>query len=416
MSTHFRVSVLFAAFAGFALSAGIAGQQPATPSTSRAAAPPQPAAIAASTVKPVTTTYKLKTPDGQPDLQGFWTNATLTPLQRPDGVTAEIVSKEQFEQCVAQRAAMDEEQTTPGTEADVHYDFTQFALDKSQSPIAQIYRTSLIIDPPDGKIPSIRPPAAGRGGRPCLTGASAAPRGGGGANAGAGAPRGGGAGAAAGGGTRGGGGAGGAARAGGDGGAAAAIGGGGGGGGRAGQYDRVQNLPVGTRCIIMGGSGPPLMDAGYNANYQIVQGAGAVMILTEMIHDARIIPLDNRPAPPGGYTGWMGSSRGRWQGDTLVVETTNFNGRRLFNGSGPQMKLTERFVRTGADQINYRFTVEDPTVFTRPWTAEEILQKTEGPIFEHACHEGNYGVANTLAGVRLAEKQAAEEAAKKGTK
>jgi hypothetical protein len=112
----------------------------------------------------------------------------------------------------------------------------------------------------------------------------------------------------------------------------------------------------------------------------------------------------------------MGSSRGRWEGDTLVAETTNWNGRRLYQGSTANMKLTERFVRVAKDQINYRFTVEDPAVFSRPWTAEQILQQTVGPIFEHACHEGNYGVANTLAGARLEEKTAAEEAAKKGSK
>jgi hypothetical protein len=175
-------------------------------------------------------------------------------------------------------------------------------------------------------------------------------------------------------------------------------------------------MPIGSRCIIMGGSGPPMMNAGYNANYQIVQGKDAVMILTEMIHDARIIPLDNRPAPPEGFAGWMGASRGRWDGDTLVVETTNWNGRRLYQGSTVNMKLTERFTRTAKDQITYRFTVNDPAVFTQPWTAEQVLQETVGPIFEHACHEGNFGVANTLAGVRLEEKKAAEEAAKKGTK
>src|SRR5687767_10648092 len=131
----------------------------------------------------------------------------------------------------------------------------------------------------------------------------------------------------------------------------------------------------GTRCIIMGGAGPPLMDAGYNANYQIIQSKDSVMILTEMIHDARIIPLDNRPAPPSGYSGWMGSSRGRWEGDTLVVETTNFNGRNSFQRSTPNLKVTERFVRTSADQITYRYTVEDPAVWTRPWTAENVLQK-----------------------------------------
>jgi hypothetical protein len=137
-----------------------------------------------------------------------------------------------------------------------------------------------------------------------------------------------------------------------------------------------------------------------------------------MIHDARIIPLDKtRPAPAAGYKGWMGASRGWWEGDTLVVETTNFNGRNPFQqASTDTLKVTERFTRKSADQIAYRFTVEDPNAWTRPWTAEAVLQTIEGPIFEHACHEGNYGIANTLAGVRLEEKQAAEEAAKKGTK
>jgi hypothetical protein len=386
MSTRFRVSagILAAAIAVAAYSAAdLAGQQPTPrPAASGATAKPQPAAPT-NTAKPAASTYKAaRTPDGQPDLQGFWTNATLTPLERPNDVTTEYVSKEDFEKRVAQRAATDEEQTKPGTVADVHYDFTQFALDKTQSKIALNYRTSQIVDPPDGKIPRIAAAAGGGGGGRAAGGGGGAARGGGG-------------------------------------GTAAAIGGGaagGGGGGRGGQYDRVQNMPIGTRCIIMGGSGPPLQDAGYNANYQIVQGAGTVMILTEMIHDVRIIPLDNRPAPPAGYAGWMGSSRGRWEGDTLVVETTNWNGRRLYQGSTVNMKLTERFTRTAKDQITYRFTVDDPAVFSRPWTAEQIMQQIEGPIFEHACHEGNYGVANTLAGVRLEEKQAAEEAAKKGTK
>jgi hypothetical protein len=183
------------------------------------------------------------------------------------------------------------------------------------------------------------------------------------------------------------------------------------------QTDRVQNMSNGTRFIIMGGAGPPLMDAGYNANYQIVQSKDSVMILTEMIHDARIIPLDGRPAPAAGYRSWTGASRGRWEDDTLVVETTNFNGRNPFQqASTENLKVTERFTRTGPAQIAFRFTVEDPSAWTRPWTAEQVLESTDGPMFEVACHEGNYGVANTLAGARLAEKTAAEEAAKKGTR
>jgi hypothetical protein len=180
-----------------------------------------------------------------------------------------------------------------------------------------------------------------------------------------------------------------------------------------GPTDAVQNMPLGTQCLIMAGSGPPMMPAGYNSNYQIVQGAGYVMILTEMIHDARIIPLDGRAPLPENMRQWMGDSRGHWDADTLVIETTNLNGKNPFRGSSESMRVTERLTRLSADTIMYRFTVEDPHTWTMPFTAEMAMTKTVGPIFEHACHEGNYGVMNTLAGARLQEKKAAESAAKK---
>jgi hypothetical protein len=313
----------------------------------------QPAARpAASTAKP----YKApRTPDGQPDLQGFWSNATYTPLERAQNINKEFYTPEEFEKVKKDAMARDETQTTPGTTADVHYDFTQFGLDKSQHTIVNNLRTSQIVDPPDGRLPPITEEARQR------AAAQQAER------------------KAAG-----------------------------------GQYDRVQNMPNGSRCIIMGGAGPPMRDAGYNSNYHIVQGQGAVMVLTEMIHDARVIPLDNRPAPPGGLKQWVGVSRGRWEGETLVVETTNFNGRNPIGGgrggggagSSEHVKVTERFTRISDDQIEYRYTVEDPHTWTRPWTALNYLQKTNGPLFEFACHETNYGVANILAGAR------AEEAAK----
>jgi hypothetical protein len=167
-------------------------------------------------------------------------------------------------------------------------------------------------------------------------------------------------------------------------------------------------MPIGSRCIIMGGAGPPLMDAGYNANYQIVQSPGYVTILTEMIHDARIIPLDNRPAPPDDLRQWVGLSRGHWEGETLVVETRNFNGRKLFQGAGENMTVIERFRRISDDHIDYTFTIEDETVWNRPWTAKAPLARTVGPIFEFACHETNLGIANILAGARQAEREAAE--------
>jgi len=181
-----------------------------------------------------------------------------------------------------------------------------------------------------------------------------------------------------------------------------------------GPYDAVQNMAIGSRCIIMGGAGPPMMNAGYNANYQIVQSPGYVMILTEMIHDVRVIPLDNRAQPPQDVRQWIGLSRGRWEGNTLVVETTNFNGKNAFRGASENMKVTERFTRVADDVIDYKFTIEDPATWDRAWTADAPLARTEGPIFEFACHETNYGIANILAGARAEEKQKAERA-KKGS-
>jgi hypothetical protein len=291
-----------------------------------------------------------RTPDGQPDLQGFWSNSTYVPLQRPRDVDREFYTPEEFEARVESAADRDLEQTEPGTVADVHYDFAQFALRRSQADFTRDLRTSLIIDPPDGRIPPMN--AAGE--RRAAERTAARPP-------------------------------------------------------RDSQYDRVQNMPAGSRCIIMGGAGPPLRDAGYNANYQIVQGKDHVMILTEMIHDVRVIPLDNRPAPPDELRQWIGVSRGRWEGDTLVVETTNFNGENAFNGSSPNMTVTERFRRVSDEEIDYTFTIEDPETWDRPWTARAPLTKTIGPIFEFACHETNYGVANILAGARAEE--AAEAAA-----
>jgi hypothetical protein len=154
--------------------------------------------------------------------------------------------------------------------------------------------------------------------------------------------------------------------------------------------------------------GPPMLAGAYNNNYQIVQIPGYVMILTEMIHDVRIIPLDGRPHLPQSVRQWTGSYRGRWEGETLVVETTNFNGKMAFQGASENMKLTERFTRVAEDTIRYQFTVEDPSTWTRPWSAEVPWAKAIGPLFEHACHEGNYGLYNILAGARVEDKRAAE--------
>jgi hypothetical protein len=297
-----------------------------------------------------------RTPDGQPDLQGFWSNATYTPLERPDNVTKEFYTPEEaaaFEKAAAAREAA---QTEPGTVADVHYDFSQFGLDRSQAALARSLRTSLIVDPPNGKLP----PITAEGKRILAARAEEAKR-------------------------------------------------------LGGRWDSAQSNQLDDRCLIMAGPGPPMMDAAYNSNYHIVQAPGYVMILTEMIHDVRVIPLDGRPQPSNSVRQWMGVSRGRWEGETLVIETTNFNGKNPFRGSTEHMRVTERLRRVSDDVIEYNFTVDDRSMWERPWSAEALMRKTNGPLFEHACHEGNYGLYNTLVGARL-EEQAAAGAAKKDAK
>jgi hypothetical protein len=326
----------------------------ATSSVSGQSAPLEKNKAVAKAVSTNKTYTAPKTPDGQPDLQGFWTNSTYVPLERPNGVTKEYYTKDEAEVAMKRAAEREAEQTEPGTTADVHYDFTQFGLDRSQSTFATSLRTSQIYDPADGKVPPMTPEGQKRQQERAAARKQAG-----------------------------------------------------------GQYDDVKNMPIGSRCIMMGGAGPPLQNAGYNANYQIVQGAGYVMILTEMIHDARIIPIDNRPAPPSGVRQWTGISRGHYEGNTLVVETTNFNGKNPFRNGSENMKVTERFTRIGDDAIEYKFTIDDPSTWTRPWSAELPLVKTDGPIFEFACHETNFGIANILAGAREDERKAAEK--KKGS-
>lgn len=295
-----------------------------------------------------------RTPDGKPDLQGFWNNTTYTPLERPKDVTKEFYTREEALAMIQRAAAAEVEQTVPGTVADVHYDFTQFGLDRSQAPLAVNLRTSLIVDPPDGKLPAMTED----GRRRAAARAEARKR--------MGPPS-----------------------------------------------DAAQNHALDDRCILMDRNGPPMLGGAYNNNYQIVQAPGHVMILVEMLHGPRIIPLDGRAPLPQTVRQLEGSSRGRWDGDTLVIETTNFTDATAFQGSSENMRLTERFTRVDEETLLYRFTVDDPATWTRPWTAEVPWRKAIGPIFEHACHEGNYGLRNILAGARAEEKRAAEEAARK---
>jgi hypothetical protein len=298
-----------------------------------------------------------RTPDGQPDLQGYWTNSTYTPLQRPEGITRDIFTREEAIEIMKKAAAAESEQTTPGTIADVHYDFTQFGLDRNQGGVPLNLRTSLIFDPPEGRLPALTAEGKTR----AAARAEARRR-------------------------------------------------------MGGPWDAAQNQSFSVRCILMNRAGPPMLPGAYNNFYQIIQAPGYVMILVEMIHEPRIIPLDGRAHLPGSVQQLTGNPVGRWEGDTLVVESTNFTDQNPFaEGASEHMKLTERFTRVAEDRILYQFTVDDPATWTRPWSAELPIMKTDGPIFEHACHEGNYSLRNALAGARADEKRRAEEAVKKSS-
>jgi len=178
------------------------------------------------------------------------------------------------------------------------------------------------------------------------------------------------------------------------------------------SFDSAESRALTERCIVWNAQGPPMMSPGYNSTLQIVQGEGYVMILPEMMQDARVIPLKPRGALSEKVRLWSGDSQGHWEGDTLVVETKNFNGRNPFQRVGSEkMKLTERFKRTEQNTLLYEFTVDDP-VWTKPWTVQVPWAQSQGPMFEYACHEGNYGMANILSGARAEEKKAAEAAKK----
>jgi hypothetical protein len=182
-------------------------------------------------------------------------------------------------------------------------------------------------------------------------------------------------------------------------------------------FDSAQDRSLSERCILWSHE-VPIVPVGYNSSLQIMQSRGYVAIMTEMFPDPRIVPLDARPPLPSSVPQWLGDSRGHWEGDTLVVETTNFTGKTGISGTdrnlvlSPDAHVVERFKRVDADTLIYRFTVDDPQTWTRPWTVEYPLGKIDGPMFEYACQEGHYGLANTLSGARAEEKAAAESAAK----
>jgi hypothetical protein len=301
--------------------------------------------LAATLVAQAPARHSPRTPWGDPDLQGLWTNATITPFERPSNLSGKPVLTEQeaaeYEKQTIE--ARDADNRAGGRDADLGRAYNQFWYERG-TRVVGTRRTSLIVDPPDGRVPALTPEAQQR------ADARAEAR-------------------------------------------------------KRSPADGPEDRSLAERCILWPTAGPPMIPGGYNNNYQILQAPGYVVILTEMIHDVRIIPLDGRPHAPQSVRQWMGDSRGRWDGNTLVVTTTNFSDKTNFRGASPNMKLVERFTRVDADTIDYQFTVDDPGSFTRSWTAAVPMTKTEGPIYEYACHEGNYGMTNLLSGARAEEKK-----------
>ena len=288
-----------------------------------------------------------RTPWGDPDLQGVWTNTTTTPMERPDEYAGRsALTDEERAELDALAESYRDRKPPPGSTGA----YNSFWVDRG----TRSAQTSLVVDPPDGRLPALTARVRER------DAAVAASR-----NA---AP------------------------------------------------DSFTDLNLYDRCITRGLPGA-MIPGFYNHNYQILQTPDYVVILVEMIHDARIVPLDGRARLPPSVGQWLGDSRGRWEGDTLVVETTGFSPKaderavsgplHLVMAPGENLRLVERFTRVDAETIDYRFTVTDRSTYERPWTASTPMSRIEGPLFEYACHEGNYGLANILRGARNAERTAA---------
>jgi hypothetical protein len=278
-------------------------------------------------------------PDGHPDMQGYWTNGTYTPLERPaEFGTKEFLTPDE----AAAYAKRRDDQLRAQPRDNIHYDDAIWQSEREVKGLTSL-RTSLIYDPPDGRIP----PTTAEGQRRADARAAARKR--------------------------------------------------------MGPADNAQMRTLGERCIMWPHEGPPMLPAGYFPNLQIVQGPNVFVVMQEIIHNARVIPYDDRRPLGLAIRQYRGESRGRWEGDTLVVETTNFTEATQFRGSSAAMKVTERFTMLDRDTIQYRFTVEDPTTWARPWSAEIPLLRTEDPIYEYACHEGNYGLPNILRAQRVAD-------------
>lgn len=306
-------------------------------------------ASAAPKVSAKTTWTPPRTPSGDPDIQGIWSNASIIPLERPKELEGkQVFTPEEmaaYEARIFQRSSRERPQ--PAGQVGTYNNFWWDA-DSKRAPN---FHTALIVDPPDGKVP----PLTSQAQRVADADRAYA---------------------------------------------------------RAHPADGPEDRPLMERCLLFPMTGPPMLPSFYDnhqygpltVNYQFAQAPGYVTILVEVNHDVRIIPLDNRPHLPPNVRQWMGDPRGHWEADTLIVDTTNFTGKSKFRGADENLHLIERFTRKGPDLLLYEFAVDDPTAFTNPWRGEIPMVAEQGPIFEHACHEGNYGLAGILSGARADEK------------
>ena len=303
---------------------------------------------------------------GDPDLESVWDYRTVTPLQRPeDQLNKEFLSEEEAasieQELLARNADLltrEPQRTSASNQVDRREDgspgfYNNFWLDRGTTTVGT-RRTSLIVDPPNGRLPGMTPDAQRRADSEEAKRIADVRRG-------------------------------------------------------ARPARSWTDLDAGDRCIQHAKAGPPISVGGYNNNVQIFQVPGYVALLNEQNHDVRIIPLDGRSHVGSQILQWMGDSRGHWEGDTLVVETVQFNGKhdqigRPLLSSGEHLSLIERFTRTDADTLVYEFTVNDPTIWVGPWSVEHPMKRNPNLIYEFACHEGNYGLYNIMAGSRMEER------------
>ena len=279
-------------------------------------------------------------------MQGYWTNATYTPVERP----AEFKDQEFFTVAQAQeyaKKAQDRFLSQP--DDDPHYDNSIWMVEKGLKGVSTL-RTSIVVDPADGRIPPVNAE-----GRKRAEERAAARK-------------------------------------------------------RVDVFASAQNRGISERCIYWAHEGPPLMPTGYNSNLQIWQSPGEFVVIPEMMPAARVVSLDGRAHAGAAIRSLHGDSRGRWEGDTMVVETTNFTDRTAFRGSSESLHLVERFTRVSADTLLYEFTVTDPAAWARPWSVALPMSRSVDKIYEYACHEGNLGLPAILAGARAQERTARSSA------